>query len=1028
MSQIQLTELNLVEVLQQASNMQSMGTGSQKLAERQLKQWETEPGFHYLLQSIYLDLSNSLHVRWLAVIQFKNGVEKYWRSTRINAIGKDEKNSIRNRLFEVIDEQNNQLCIQNAQATARISRIDFPVEWPNLFETIEQILTKSYKNDIQVYNILMHVNQIVKILGGARIGRCRPAMQSKIPLIFSLVVRTYLESFDEWTHSDISNSDNFSKLQISYLALKVLRRMVGDGYEYPQRDETVCEFMKLSITHFDVLIANHDNFKKFDLYEKFIKCFGKLYFNLVTNSPANFILLPCSTQILISYTSFLLNKAPNVYEENPDVSGDFWEQVAIRGIMIIKRVINFVSKKGAVTLKARSDKANIEASVTKINNEYLNENLIKKLVDVLMDWYLKLRVVELDNWFMDAEEWINEQMAASYEYQIRPCAENFFQDLINTFSEMLVPYLLNKIESSTSSLSDSLEDFLKKDAIYSAFQLSAPAVSDTVDFDRLLVDVFLPEATNMNYPSERLKILRRRVALIINEWSVVKCSEESKGLCYKYFSEVLASEEDKVVLLTVVQSLKTMIDDWNFNKDNFQPYLNTIASLLLRKILPSVSLTETRLYVLNTMSDLIIQTKPLISQDLLIEVLQIVPDLWEIATNNATEAILCNALLRLLRHLASSLGPLSYMTWDISIPILMASCNPSAPEYQLLNEDAFELWGVLLQNYMPDKAQLDSRFLELLPYIYIGVESHTEILPTLLELIKSYALVLEPQQFFSNDSLTEIFKQLSSYLLKLREDSFQLILEIWEILTLRNEANFESLLLENFYRNGILKALLDCITLEESLSSYQLLQVLQIVARICFVNPSAYVEFLSTYHKTLPNSVHNLQLPAAERKLVVSDMAFDEVVRKFISIWIICFKDIYDPKQKKVHILGLSSLIRSGVSSVIEEFPAIASLWIEMLEEIRETNGGDCEKYHLNDIVTEQSYEFFPLTSEQMRHHELIRANDPAHNISLKDFISQTMQFLESHLGPDKYQAFINGVNPTIFENLQLFLSMQENK
>lgn len=1027
MSQIQLTELNLVAALEQASNMQAMGTDVQKLAEKQLKEWETQPGFHYLLQSIYLDLSNSLHVRWLAVIQFKNGVEKYWRSTRINAIGKDEKSSIRSRLFEVIDEQNNQLCIQNAQATARISRIDFPGEWPNLFETIEQQLTKSYRNDIQVHNILMHLNQIVKILGSARIGRCRPAMQSKIPLVFSLVVRTYLESFDEWTHSSISNSENFSKLQISYLALKVLRRMVCDGYEYPQRDETVCEFMKLSITHFDVLIANHDNFKKFDLYEKFIKCFGKLYFNLVTISPANFILLPSSTQILISYTSFLLNKAPQVYEENSDVSGDFWEQVAIRGIMIVKRVINFVSKKGAVTLKARSDKANIEASVTKINNEYLNENLIKKLVDVLMEWYLKLRVVELDNWFMDAEEWINEQMAASYEYQIRPCAENFFQDLINTFPEMLVPYLLNKIEVSASSLSDSLEDFLRKDAIYSAFQLSATAVSEMVDFDRLLVDVFLPEATNVDSPSERLKIIRRRVALIINEWSVVKCSEESKNLCYKYFSEILASEEDKVVLLTVVQSLKTMIDDWNFNKDNFEPYLNTIASLLLRKILPSVSLTETRLYVLNTISDLIIQTKPLISQELLIEILQIVPNLWEIATNNVTESILCNALLRLLRHLASSLGSHSYMMWEISIPILMASCNPNSAEYQILNEDGFELWGVLLQNYMPDKAPLDPRFLDLLPYIYIGVESHTEILPTLLELVKSYALILEPQQFFSNSSITEIFKQLSSYLLKLREDSFQLILEIWEILSLRNESNFENLLLESFYNNGVLKSLLDCITLEESLSSYQLLQVFQVIARICFVNPSAFIEFLSSYHKSLPNSMQNLQLPEAERKLVVNDMPFEEVVRKFISVWIICFKDIYDPKQKKVHILGISSLLRSGVSSVIEEFTAISSLWIEMLEEINETNGGDCEKYHLNDIVTEQSLEFYPLTSEQIRHHELVRTNDPAHNISLKDFISQTMQFLESHLGPEKYQAFVNSVNPTIFDNLQLFMSIQRN-
>lgn len=127
-----LTEQNIIQILEQASNPQHAGSEVQRLAEQQLKAWEVQPGFHYLLQSIYLDLSNPLQVRWLAVIQFKNGVDKYWRSSRINAIKKDEKASIRARLFDLIDEQNNQLCIQNAQAASKISRLDFPAEWPNL--------------------------------------------------------------------------------------------------------------------------------------------------------------------------------------------------------------------------------------------------------------------------------------------------------------------------------------------------------------------------------------------------------------------------------------------------------------------------------------------------------------------------------------------------------------------------------------------------------------------------------------------------------------------------------------------------------------------------------------------------------------------------------------------------------------------------------------------------------------------------------------------------------------------------------
>lgn len=1024
-----LNELNLVATLEQASNPQHAGSQVQKAAEQQLKDWCVLPGFHFLLQSIYLDLTNSLQIRWLAVIQFKNGVDKFWRSTRINAINKDEKVSIRARLFDLVDEQNNQLCIQNAQATAKISRLDFPAEWPHLFEQIEQLLNNEaiLRDNVKVYNILIHVNQIIKILGAARIGRCKPAMQSKVPLIFPLIVRAYIKSFEEWSTSPSAIVDDLTKLQVSYLALKVLRRTVTEGYERPNRDETVCEFMNVSVSHFELLIANQDKFKDFDVYEKFIRCYGKLYYNLLTGSPANFILLPCSTRILITYTKLLFEKAADVYNENSDLSGDFWEQTAIRGFLILKRVINFLNKKGAVTLKARSDKISIDASIQRINAEFLNEQLITNLVDTLMNWYLKLRPSELENWFMDPEEWINEQMSSSYEYQIRPCAENFFQDLINTFPDILVPYLLNKIENEAAQLSNSLEDFLMKDSIYSSFELSAAAVSGMVDFDRLLVQVFLPEATSSNTPRDQMKIIERRVCLIINEWSIVKCSEESKKLCYQYFCNLLMNEDDKVVLLTCVKSLRTMIDDWNFNKETIEPFLNEIVQILLRKVLPSVSLTETRLYILNTLSDIIIQSKPLVDRDLLMEILQIVPKLWEISTNNPAEAILSNSLIRLLRHLVVSLGSQSYVTWSISIPVVAEACNPQSIHYQLLNEDGYELWSALLQNFSSFESKFDPEFYRLLPFLEFGVESHTEILPTLLEIVKSYSLILNTQDFFSCEVFAQVFSQISKYILKLRDDSFHLVLEIWEILILSNESNYEELLLQKFHTSGVLRCLFDSVFRDESLSSYQCAQVLQNVARIAYVNPQALMDALAVYHRSLPNALANNSLPLAERTVVNQDTPYDEVINKLISIWIVCYKDIYDPKLKKAHILGLSSLLRTGLVSVLSEFPLIASMWIEILEEINESNNGDCEKYHLNDLATPQSIEYNPLNAEQLRQYELSKNNDPVHNISMKEFINQTMHFLEQNLGP-KYRDLLNNVDPKLMENLQLFLAITPQK
>lgn len=1023
-----LNELNLVETLQQVSDPQHIGSNVQKAAEQQLKDWQLQPGFHFLLQSIYLNLSEPLQIRWLSIIQFKNGVERYWRSTRVNAISKDEKASIRGRLFKLIDEQNNQLCIQNAQATAKITRFDFPVEWPSLFEELEGLLSNDHimRDTVKVFNILMHVNQIIKILASARIGRCRPAMQSKVPLIFPLLVRVYFESFENWTTTSTVTEERLTKLQISYLALKVLRRIVTDGYERPHKDESVCEFMKLTVSHFDLLVSHQQNFSEFDIYEKFIKCYGKLYYNLITNSPANFILLPCSTQILISYTRLLFEQAPTVYNEKSDESGDFWEQTSIRGLLILKRVFNFMHKKGAVILKARSDKISIDSSIKRISTEYLNEQLITNLVDILMKWYLKLRPCDLETWFMDPEEWINEQMTTSFEFQIRPCAENFFQDLINTFPELLVPYLLKKIENDAAALSDSLDDFLTKDAIYASFQLSAAAVSDQVDFDRLLVQVFLPEATSINASQDQLKIIKRRVCLILNEWCTIKCSDESKKLCYEFFANLLMAEEDKVVLLTCVKSLRTMVDDWNFNKDIFQPFLINIVTILLRKILPSTSLTETRLYILHTLSDIIIQTKPLISNDLLIEILQIVPKLWEISTTNASESILSNALIRLLRHLVLSLGSQSYLTWSIAIPVVAESCNPSSPQYQLLNEDGYELWGTLLQNFSNEGKSLDPEFYRLLPYLEYGVEAHSEILPTLLEIIKSYALLLNTEEFFSCSTFSQIFIKLSNYLLKLRDDSFHLVLEIWEILVLSNEADHEKILLNNFFSTNVMKSIFDSIFKDSSLSGHQRVQVFQIVARIAYVSPEALMGILSSYHQNLPSLSKAPEQPASDRLSVYSEMSFEDVVGKLISTWISDFNDLYDPKLKKVHILGISSLLRTGLIAVLSNFQAITAIWIEMMEEINESNEGDCEKYHINDLVTPQSIDFHPLTAEQLRQHNLSKNNDPAHNISLKEFISQTLHFLKQNLD-SQYEELMSNVDPKVLENLSLFLAIAPN-
>jgi len=57
-------------------------------------------GFYSTLQAVYLDKSLPTEIRYLAIIQLKNGIDKYWRKSATNGIVAAEKTKIRFRLLE----------------------------------------------------------------------------------------------------------------------------------------------------------------------------------------------------------------------------------------------------------------------------------------------------------------------------------------------------------------------------------------------------------------------------------------------------------------------------------------------------------------------------------------------------------------------------------------------------------------------------------------------------------------------------------------------------------------------------------------------------------------------------------------------------------------------------------------------------------------------------------------------------------------------------------------------------------------
>jgi hypothetical protein len=73
-----LTEHALLNVLRSAASTDPQQVQS---GAKQLERWEKVAGFYKHLQSVFIDKSLPFEVRYLAIIQLKNGIEKYWRKT-----------------------------------------------------------------------------------------------------------------------------------------------------------------------------------------------------------------------------------------------------------------------------------------------------------------------------------------------------------------------------------------------------------------------------------------------------------------------------------------------------------------------------------------------------------------------------------------------------------------------------------------------------------------------------------------------------------------------------------------------------------------------------------------------------------------------------------------------------------------------------------------------------------------------------------------------------------------------------------
>ncbi|EHB01123.1 Importin-11 [Heterocephalus glaber] len=701
-------------VLQVLTQATSQDTAVLKPAEEQLKQWETQPGFYSVLLNIFTNHSLDINVRWLAVLYFKHGIDRYWRRVAPHALSEEEKSTLRAGLITNFNEPINQIATQIAVLIAKVARLDCPRQWPELIPTL--IESVKVQDDLRQHRALLTFYHVTKTLASKRLAADRK-------LFYDLASGIYTFACSLWNHhtdtflQQVSSGNEvavLSSLERTLLSLKVLRKLTVNGFVEPHKNMEVMGFLHGIFERLKQFLEcsrniGTDNVCR-DRLEKTIILFTKVLLDFLDQHPFSFTpLIQRSLEFSVSY----------VFTEVGE--GVTFERFIVQCMNLIKMIVKNYAYKPSKNFEDSSPET-LEAH--KIKMAFFTYPTLTEICRRLVSHYFLLTEEELTMWEEDPEGFTVEETGGdSWKYSLRPCTEVLFIDIFHEYNQTLTPVLLEMMQTLQGPTNvEDMNALLIKDAVYNAVGLAAYELFDSVDFDQWFKNQLLPELQVIH--NRQYKPLRRRVIWLIGQWISVKFKSDLRPMLYEAICNLL-QDQDLVYALTAFLP----VDDFEFRTDQFLPYLETMFTLLFQ-LLQQVTECDTKMHVLHVLSCVIervnMQIRPYVGC-----LVQYLPLLWK---QSEEHNMLRCAILTTLIHLVQGLGADSKNLYPFLLPVIQLSTDVSQPPHVYLLEDGLELWLVTLEN----SPCITPELLRVFQNMSALLELSSENLRTCFKIINSY--------------------------------------------------------------------------------------------------------------------------------------------------------------------------------------------------------------------------------------------------------------------------------------------------
>ncbi|KAH6634205.1 armadillo-type protein [Chaetomium sp. MPI-SDFR-AT-0129] len=1007
-----LSQWELVKALSGAAT--STDHSQRQSAGQQLQSWETQPDFYLHLQTIYLDTTQDKQVRFLAIILIKNGIEKYWRHhTTKNAIKPETRQAIRSRLLQgSLNEEDRSLALHNALVTAKIVRIDYPHEWPDAFSSlIDMTKAAITSNPLQLRGALLTMLRIVKELGTARLRKSQTALQAITPELVQLLGHIYTEKTTYWQESwskgsSDDNSVGFA-LENSLMALKILRRLVTIGYEQPHLDGVVSGFWSLSQTQFDQFLngVSQDSWipaQYHDAVGKHLIQFTKLHIDMSETHPASFPVLPGSMSLVRAYWN-LVKGFSEVFKKSgglkqtsntavgggPKQEGPLYEKLALKGLLLLRSCVS-IAFKPVMTFKYRSPEAKEleKQAVHTLRVELFTRDTLIDMMQVIVSKLFIFRESDLEAWEEDPEGWESQERieGQAYEWAVRPCAERLLLDLLTHYKELGEPLL------AYCNLATRVDmDIVTKEAAYCALGCAAALIHEKFDFDQFLTTCLVKDA---QIQDPMAKLLRRRIAILLSQWTPVKISQETRPIVYDILRHIMNPDDqhnDEVVRITAARQLKYIAEDFEFTGESFYPFASDVFNLLVN-LIEEVGSDETKIAILETIRLLVSRMETHVTQfgDAIMLTL---PKLWE--SQGGEEYMVKQSVLAIMSALVSSMRVESQRYQGVIIPFLQEAMNPASPLHLYLIEESVDLWTAVLTQSSPP---LHPDLIQMVHLALPLAEYDSAVANQCLGIVKDYIL-LAPQDILGDSLRRPTLVALAKALDSKSRDQSQLGTKSIELIIRAAEefggSQGVSLVVQDLLETNVLRTILEGLhsSWESSqttgpnrkpskINTIKETDYFAILARIALADPSLLVSMLSSFGSPI-----------------------DQVWPWLSNQWFANFDCMGDVEREKLSCLALARLweLPSPVQDlVLGRLQDYLSMWTSVVTELADgtTEGplGASDSLVWNE-VGEYEYD----TPRDVAEREFV-FKDPVHRVVTYDFVRARLGDMVQRVGGE--QAF----------------------